>query len=140
MKKATRGVPKVPCSKRQKPHVTLVNTPLICRGNQAESAQNQLLALRFHWALLNTLKPSVMCDESGHTKFPFSCLAHVTLLTLAQARLSPCSGFAQAGSRLLTLITIFGTLRSLPNHFNSSRGGLELVPYVKIAKMCPESG
>jgi hypothetical protein len=81
-----------------------------------------------------------MCDESGHIKFPFSCLAHMTLLTLTQARLSPCSGFTQAGSRLLTLIIIFGTLRSLPNHFNSSRGGLEMAPYLTIAKMCLESG
>lgn len=39
----------------------------------------------------------VMCDEPGHTKFPFSCLAHATLLTLAQAQLSPCSEFAQVG-------------------------------------------
>jgi len=39
---------------------------------------------------------------------------------------------------LLTLITIFGRLRrSLPNHFNSRRGGLELVPYIKMAKICP---
>lgn len=36
--------------------------------------------------------PTVVCDESGHTKFPFSSLAHVTLLTLAQAHLSLCSG------------------------------------------------
>ena len=64
----------------------------------------------------------------------------MTLLTLALARPSPCSGFTQAGSRLLTLITISGTLRSLLNHFNSSRGGLELVLYIKIAKMCLESG
>ena len=40
----------------------------------------------------------VLCDESGHTNFPFSYLAHVTLLTLAQARLSFCSGFAQTCS------------------------------------------
>jgi len=34
--------------------------------------------------------------------------------------IDPCPGFAQAGSPLLTLITIFGRLlRSLPNHFNS---------------------
>jgi len=24
---------------------------------------------------------AVLCDESGHTKFPFSCLAHVTMIT-----------------------------------------------------------
>jgi len=66
----------------------------------------------------------IMCDESGHTEFPFSYLEHVKLLTLAQARFGPCSGVAQAGSPLLTLITIFGRLRrSLPNHFNSDRRG-----------------
>jgi len=80
----------------------------------------------------------VMCDESGHTKFPFSHLEHVTSLTPARARLSPCSGFAQAHSPLLTLITIFGRLRrSLPNYYNSSRGGPELDPSIKMAKMCP---
>jgi len=31
----------------------------------------------------------VTCDESGHTEFPFTYLANVTLLTLAQARLRP---------------------------------------------------
>jgi len=63
----------------------------------------------------------VMYDESGYMKFPFSYLKQVTLLTLAQARLSTSSGSTQAGSPLLTLITIFGRLRrSLPNHFNSS--------------------
>jgi len=31
----------------------------------------------------------VMCDESGHTRFPLLYLDHVNLLTLAQARLSP---------------------------------------------------
>jgi hypothetical protein len=31
---------------------------------------------------------SVSCDESGNTKFPFSYLAHVTLLTPAQGRLT----------------------------------------------------
>jgi len=75
---------------------------------------------------------SVLCDETGHMKFPFSYLADVTLLTLAQARLSPSSAFAQAGSTLFTLITIFGRLHPQPaNCFNSSRGGLELVPRIK---------
>ena len=60
---------------------------------------------------------SVLCDESGHTKFPFSYLNHVTLLTLAQARLSFTSGFAHAGSPLPTRITIFGRLRR--NRFNA---------------------
>jgi len=36
----------------------------------------------------------VVCDESEHTIYPFLYLEQVTLLTLAQARLSPCSGFA----------------------------------------------
>jgi len=53
----------------------------------------------------------VMCDESGHTKFPFSHLEHVTLPTLAQARPGPllriCSGLPHL---LLTLTTIFGRL------------------------------
>ena len=74
---------------------------------------------------------SVVCDESEHTKFPFWYLAHVILLTLAQILLSLCSGFTQVGSPLLTLTTIFGRL----NHFNSSRGGLELIQYIKMTKM-----
>jgi len=45
---------------------------------------------------LKRLCYSVLCDESGHTKFPFSYLAHVTLLTPAQVRLGSGSGFAQA--------------------------------------------
>jgi len=88
------------------------------------------------WAECLTRNLFVVCDESGHTKFPFWYLAHVILLTLAQIRLSPCSGFAQVGSPLLTLITIFGR----PNHFNSSRGGLELVQYIEMTKMCLEVG
>ena len=84
------------------------------------------------------LLTSVMCDESGHTKFPFSYLEHVTLLTLAQARLSPCSEFAQAGSPLLTLMTIFGRLRHrMLNRFNPSRGGPELVSYIRWQKCLP---
>jgi len=54
---------------------------------------------------------AVICDESRHIKFPLSYREHVTLLTLAQARLSACSGFAQAVSFLLTLITILRKLR-----------------------------
>jgi len=46
-----------------------------------------------------------MCDESGHTNF-LLYPTHVILLTPAQARLSPCSGFVQAGSPLLTLIAV----------------------------------
>ena len=57
---------------------------------------------------------SVVCDESGQTKFPFSYLKHATLLTLAQAQLSPYSGFAQAGSPLLTSITIFQQTAAQP--------------------------
>jgi hypothetical protein len=69
----------------------------------------------------------VLCVESGHTKFPFS-VEHVTLLTLAQARLSPCLGFAHAGLPLLTLNYQFRQAVAQPaNYFNSSREGLELV-------------
>jgi len=72
---------------------------------------------------------AVMCDESGHTKFPFLNFAHVTLPALTQARLSLCSGVAQAGSPLLTLIAIFGKLRySILSYFNSSRVDPKLVP------------
>ena len=46
----------------------------------------------------------------------------------------PAQGFAQASSPLLTLIAIFGRLS---NHFKSSRGGPELVLYIKMSKMCP---
>ena len=39
----------------------------------------------------------VVCDESGHTKFPFSYIAHVTLLNpgsgIAQSLLRICSGW-----------------------------------------------
>ena len=45
-------------------------------------------------------KNFVLCDESGHTKFPFSYLAHVTLLTLAQSLFpEDC-----AAARTITLI------------------------------------
>ena len=57
----------------------------------------------------------------------------MTLLTLAQARLSPCSGFAQAGSPLLTLIIFSRLRRSMLDCFSSSRGGPELVPFLKSA-------
>ena len=74
---------------------------------------------------------AVSCDESGHTKFPFSYLAHVTLLTPAQARLRICSG-------LLTLRTISGRLRrSMHNYFNSSRASPELVPIYKNGQIGP---
>ncbi|KAK1754200.1 hypothetical protein QBC47DRAFT_385929 [Echria macrotheca] len=57
----------------------------------------------------------VTCDESGHTKFPFSYPAHVTLLTPAQGRLRAGSGLAQDCSGLLTLRAISGRLRrSIP--------------------------
>jgi len=39
--------------------------------------------------------PAVLCDESGHTKFPFLYLAHVTMIALAQARLRIGSGLAR---------------------------------------------
>ena len=71
----------------------------------------------------------VLCDESGHTIFPFSYLAHMTLPTPAQGRLRICSP-------LLRPSTMFGTLRrSMLNCFNSSRVGPELVPYMKMAKI-----
>lgn len=51
--------------------------------------------------------------------------------TLAQARLSICSG-------LLTLIIIFDRIRpSILDYFNSSQVGLELVAYIEIVKMSP---
>jgi len=71
----------------------------------------------------------VMRDESGHIKFPSSYVNHVTLLALAHARFSSCSGFVQSSSPLLTPIAIFGKLpHSLLNRFNSSRGGLKIGP------------
>ena len=51
-----------------------------------------------------------MCDKSGHAKFPFSYLEHLMLLTLAQAWLRPCPGFAQAGSPLLTYWAGYGAV------------------------------
>jgi len=71
---------------------------------------------------------AVVCDESGHIKFPFSYFVRVTLLTLVQARLSRCSGFAQAGSHLHFRQVVAQPVK----RFNSSRGGPELVPYIKI--------
>jgi len=77
---------------------------------------------------------AVSCDEPGLTKFTFSYIAHVTLLTPAQARLRIGSGLAQAYSGLLSLRTISGRLRrSIHNYFNSSRASPELVPYIKMA-------
>jgi hypothetical protein len=80
---------------------------------------------------------TVLCDESGHTKFPFSYHEHVTLLTLAQARISPCPGFAPAGSPVLTLTAIFGRLGAACRITSTLAEGLELGPYIKMAKMCP---
>jgi hypothetical protein len=48
-----------------------------------------------HSGLSNLLQSAtvfVLCDESGHTKFPFSYLAHVMLLTPAQGQLRAGSG------------------------------------------------
>jgi len=74
-------------------------------------------------------------------KFPFSYLADVTQLTPAQARLSPCSGFAQVCSPLLTLITIFSRLRhSMLSCFNFSRVGPELVPDENGQNRVPQYG
>jgi len=41
---------------------------------------------------------SVLYDESGHTKFPFSYVFYVTFLTPAQALLRIRSGFTQTSS------------------------------------------
>ena len=84
-----------------------------------------------------TIIIAVVCDESGQIKFPFSYVAHVTRLTLAQARLSRCSGwltFAYPNYH-------FRQAAAQPaKRFNSSRGGPELVPYIKMARMCPILG
>jgi len=48
--------------------------------------------LRCHGIRLAAIGLGVLCDESGHIKFPFSYLAHVTLLTSAQVRLRIDSG------------------------------------------------
>jgi len=74
--------------------------------------------LLFPWGL------SVMWDESKLTKFPFLVLVHVTLLTLAQARLSPCSGWLTAAHPNYRFQRLG---RSVLNCFNSNRVGLELV-------------
>ena len=69
-----------------------------------------------------------MCNGSRHTKYPFLNLAYAILLTLAEARLTLCSGFAEVGSPIAYLIAIFGRLRcSILNYFNSSRMGPELI-------------
>jgi hypothetical protein len=52
----------------------------------------------------------VFCDESGHAKFPFSYVAHVTLLTPAQGRIRAGSGRLRIGSVSLSLA-------HLQNHF-----------------------
>ncbi|KAK0655059.1 hypothetical protein B0T16DRAFT_384025 [Cercophora newfieldiana] len=66
----------------------------------------------------------VVRDAAGDG-ITFSYLKHVTLLTLAQARLSPCSGFAQAGSPLPSR-----QQRSLPHRFISSRKGPGISPII----------
>ena len=77
-------------------------------------------------------------------KFPFFWyLAHMRLLTPAPARLSLCSGFAQAYSPLLKLSTIFGTLHyNILNYFNCNQINLELVlhkirSYLKQTELAP---
>ena len=60
------------------------------------------------------------------------------LLTLAQARLSPCSGFAQTGLLSLALITNFQ--QAAPQSAESLQlepRGPKTGPNIKIAKMCP---
>ena len=64
--------------------------------------------------------PTVSCDESGPTKFPFSYLSHVTLL--------PGSGPAQDLLKLAHPKNYFR--KATPPHetyFKSSRASLELV-------------
>ena len=68
--------------------------------------------------------PPVSCDESGHNKFPFSYLTHVTLLIPAQGRLRVGSGWLRMAQDLLSLV-------------NSSRASPELVPYIKMAMWFP---
>ena len=46
--------------------------------------------LASHFYIIHLRDTSVVCHESGQTKFPFSYLEQVTLLTLAQVRLSTC--------------------------------------------------
>src|SRR6187551_1728853 len=86
---------------------------------------------------LMTIIIAVVCDESGQIKFPFSYVAHVTRLTLAQARLSRCSGwltFAHPNYH-------FRQAAAQPTkRFNSSRRGPELVPSIKMARMYPILG
>ena len=62
----------------------------ICFSSQKKRVDSFLKVVRSAYVEL----VSVVCDESGHPEFPFSYLTHVTLLSLAQVRLSRCSVFA----------------------------------------------
>jgi len=64
-------------------------------------------------------------------------LRDVTLLTIAQAWLSRCSGFAQAGLTFAHPNYHFRQATKPTNRFSSSLGGSELVPYIKIARIYP---
>jgi hypothetical protein len=92
-------------------------------GNSTALFSHALLILFGLVLGLCDVRTYVMYNESRHTKFTFSYLEHVTLLTLAQARLSPYSGFSQGSSPLLALIAIFGKIRrSLPSYLSQKSG------------------
>jgi len=79
----------------------------------------------------------VLCDESGHPKFPFPYLAHISdIAHPAQVRLRIGSGFSQACFTLLCMVrTLSGRLRRrIHSYFNSNRASPELVPYMKKKK------
>ena len=57
--------------------------------------------------------------------------------TLALARHSPCSGFVWAGSPLLTQLPILAGFATACRITSALAEGPELVPYMKMAKMCP---
>jgi len=73
--------------------------PQVRYSNVIDTSCAELTTLNFSFPLRRRPAPShddffecvpvVLCDESGHIKFPFSYFTHVTLLTVAQARLSP---------------------------------------------------
>jgi len=68
----------------------------------------------------------------------FSYLMHVTLLTLAQARLKSLLRIRSGWLTFTYSNYHFRQPAPQPaNCFNSSRGGLELFPYIKMGKMYP---
>jgi len=118
--------------------------PLICTALFESAHKNQRHRLgpdHFLTRVCLTLLPFIrMPCLSGLMEFPFSCLAHVTWLNPAQARLSLYSG-------LLTFAHPkyhFGRLRrSMYNYFSSSRASLELVRVFRkrmvplLPSLCP---